>query len=43
MGIIDTENLRLFCLIFHAEISLGLFPDGVKATNGLRVASGVSI
>lgn len=36
MSIIDTENLRLFSLIFHGEISLGLFPDGVKVTSELQ-------
>jgi len=42
MGIVDTENLRVFSLIFHAEISSVLFPSEVNVTSGLRLAAGVS-
>lgn len=40
MDIVDIENLRLFWFIFHAEVSLVLFPDGMNKTTGLRLNAG---
>lgn len=40
MGMADIESLRLFWFIFHAEVSLVLFPDGVNKTAGLRLSAG---